>query len=276
MKSSKLPKRGSTVVLPSDFQSARPDVTNNQQVSTSNLRGCAPAPAPAPAPTRLYVLVACEESQAITSAFRKLGHVAYSCDLQPVRPHGNPYWHIQGDVTPLLDGDTAFNVQAGYLRFVPRWDLIIAHPPCTYLCKVSSIHMVINGILQQERYQQMLQAREFFMKCLAANAPYVAVENPLPMERAQLPKPSCFIQPWWFGVKYSKKTLWWLKNLPPLMPTVSNPYHRQFVRASRGKYRARTFPEVAAAIARQWSEHILSDYRQQKLINNPDGYRTKL
>lgn len=123
--------------------------------------------------------------------------------------------------------------------------------------------MVIDGVLQQERYQHMLQARDFFFSCLNANAPYVAVENPLPMARAQLPKPSCFIQPWWFGVKYSKKTLWWLKNLPPLLPTVSNPSHRQYVRASRGKYRARTFPEVARAIAEQWSAYILDDYRKQ-------------
>lgn len=208
---------------------------------------------------KLNVLIACEESQAETKAFRELGHNAYSCDIQTCRKGANPYWHIQGDVTPLLLGDTAFNVQAGFLRCVPQWDLIIAHPPCTYLCKLSSVHMVINGQLQQERYNKMLQARQFFYTCLNAKAPYVAVENPLPMARARLPPPSCFLQPSWFGVKYSKKTLYWLKNLPPIMAEIEYPNPKSFVRASRGKYRSRTFPQVAAALARQWSDFILSD-----------------
>lgn len=222
----------------------------------------APNPKSAPHKTprrKLYVLIACEESQAECKAFRDLGHIAYSCDIQPCRPTGNPYWHIQADVTNLLHGDTAFRVQAGFLRCVPRWDLIIAHPPCTYLCKVSSVHMVVRGQVNPVRYKQMLQARDFFFECLNADAPYVAVENPLPMARAQLPKPSCFIHPSWFGVKYTKKTLYWLKNLPPIMPEVEHPHPKCFVRASRGKYRSRTFPEVARAIARQWSAYILDD-----------------
>lgn len=96
--------------------------------------------------TCLYVLIACEESQAECKAFRELGHIAYSCDIQPCRPTGNPSWHIQGDVTPYLQGVTQFTTQDGSLQSVPRFDLIIAHPPCTYLCKVSSVHMVIDGI----------------------------------------------------------------------------------------------------------------------------------
>lgn len=222
----------------------------------------APDPKSAPHKTprrKLYVLIACEESQAECKAFRDLGHIAYSCDIQPCRPTGNPYWHIQADVTNLLHGDTAFKTQAGFLRCVPRWDLIIAHPPCTYLCKVSSVHMVVRGQVNPVRYQKMLQAREFFFECLNADAPYVAVENPLPMARAQLPQPSCFIHPSWFGVKYTKKTLYWLKNLPPIMSEVEHPHPKEFVRASRGKYRSRTFPEVARAIARQWSAYILDD-----------------
>ena len=209
--------------------------------------------------TRLYVLIACEESQAECKAFRELGHIAYSCDLQPCKKGGNPYWHIQGDVTQLLRGDTAFNTQAGFLRCVPRWDLIIAHPPCTYLCKVSSVHMRVRGQIQSDRYRKMLQARDFFFTCLNANAKYVAVENPIPMALAQLPRPSCFIQPSWFGVKYTKKTLYWLKNLPPIMPEIEHPNPKQFVRASRGKYRSRTFPQVAEALARQWSSYILDE-----------------
>lgn len=207
--------------------------------------------------TTLYVLIACEESQAECLAFRELGHEAFSCDIQKARY--NAAWHIQGDVTPFLHGKTQFITQDGQQHEVPRWDLIVAHPPCTYLCKVSSVHMVIAGELQQERYAQMLKAREFFFECLNAPVRYVAVENPLPMKRAQLPKPSCYIQPYWFGVKYSKKTLWWLKNLPPIMPTLINPDHKCYVRSSRGKYRSRTFPQVAQACAAQWSAYILDE-----------------
>lgn len=110
----------------------------------------------------------------------------------------------------------------------------------------------------------MEKARDFFFKCLNAKAQYVAVENPLPMARARLPRPSCYIQPSWFGVKYTKKTLYWLKGLPPLMPEVEHPKPRQFVRASRGIYRSRTFPAVAKAIAKQWSEYILDEMKLQK------------
>lgn len=210
--------------------------------------------------TRLYVLIACEESQAECSAFRSLGHIAFSCDIQPCRPSGNPAWHIQGDVTPLLKGAVQFTTQDGTRQSVPHFDLIIAHPPCTYLCKVSSVHMVKNGVIQQDRYDKMLLARDFFFQCLNAQAPFVAVENPLPMARAQLPKPSCFLQPSWFGVKYTKKTLFWLKNLPPVMPNLEYPNPKEYVRASRGKYRSRTFPEVAMAIAQQWSRYILDEF----------------
>lgn len=221
------------------------------------------AHAHAPARPRLNVLIACEESQAECAAFRALGHNAYSCDIQPCRKGGNPYWHIHGDVTPLLEGDTAFNVQTGFLRCVDHWDLIIAHPPCTYLCKVGSPWMWQNGQLNEDRREKQIQAREFFFRCLNAQANYVAVENPIPMALAQLPRPSFYLQPSWFGVKYTKKTLYWTKNLPPIMPTIiySNP--KCYVRASRGKYRSRTFPQVAQAIAEQWSTYILDEYAKK-------------
>ena len=229
-----------------------------------------PSCAHTPAPTRvLNVLIACEESQAECLAFRQLGHNAYSCDIQPCRPTGNPDWHIQGDVTHYLNGISTFTTQSGITVDLPGWDLIIAHPPCTYLCKVGSYWMYYtnrqNGKHFEklsepnpERYQKMLMAREFFMTCLNAKAPYVAVENPLPMKLAQLPKPSCFIHPSWFGVKYTKKTIYWLKNLPPIMHEIDYPCPKEFVHASRGKYRSRTFPQVAAALARQWSDYILN------------------
>lgn len=206
----------------------------------------------------INILIACEESQRECIAFRALGFNAYSCDIQ--RPMGgHPEWAICSDVTPYLQGQTTFQTCDGITRNMTKWHLIIAHPPCTYLCKVSSVHMVKNGILQQERFALMERAREFFMLCLNAQADYVAVENPLPMARAQLPPPSCFVHPSWYGEKYTKKTLYWLRNLPPLMAKIDYVNPKSFVRASRGKYRSRTFPKLAAAIADQWGNYILDE-----------------
>lgn len=208
-------------------------------------------------PDKINVLIACEESQAECVAFRERGFNAFSCDIQPCKRDGRPEWHIWGNVTELLEGRCRFQTMDGKLHNLAKWDLIIAHPPCTYMCKMGSVHMVKNGIVQQERFEKMMQAREFFIKCLEADAQFVAVENPLPMARAKLPKPDCFIQPYWYGVKYSKKTLYWLKNLPPLMPELINPVFKQYVRSTRGKYRSRTFPQVARAIAKQWGDYVI-------------------
>ena len=207
---------------------------------------------------KLNILIACEESQEECMAFRQLGHRAFSCDIQKCRPSGHPEWHIQSDVLPLLDGCQYFITQDKRPHYVEHWHLIIAHPPCTYLCKQGSVWLHDGGGIVLERYYRMKMARDFFFRCLNATADYVAVENPLPMAIAELPQPSCFIQPSWFGVRYTKKTLYWLRNLPPLMPEIINPETKQFVRSSRGKYRSRTFPEVATAIARQWSEYIIT------------------
>lgn len=216
----------------------------------------------------LNVLIACEESQAECRAFRNLGHNAYSCDIQPCRKGGRKDWHIQGDVTPLLQGRTQFYTMDGRHHHLSRWHIIIAHPPCTYLCKVSSVHMRKNGEIDPDRYNMMQQARQFFYTCLAADAPYVAVENPIPMAIAQLPRPSCYLDPSWFGVKYTKKTLFWLKNLPPIMPEIINPDAKCYVRSSRGKYRSRTFPQVAEAIAKQWSEVAVRELNINIKISN--------
>lgn len=215
--------------------------------------------------TPLRILIACEESQAECIAFRNLGHEAYSCDIQKCRPGGHPEWHIHSDVLPLLDGLQDFLTQDNTPHHIDSWDLIIAHPPCTYLCKVSSVQLKHNGEIDPVRYCKLKMARDFFFRCLRAQATYVAVENPLPMALAQLPTPSCFIQPSWFGVKYTKKTLYWLRNLPPIVPTIEHPNPKQFVWSSRGKYRSRTFPEVAQAIARQWSEYIITDLKKSTL-----------
>lgn len=208
-------------------------------------------------PGDINILIACEESQAECIAFRERGFNAFSCDVQCCRPGAYPMWHIKGDVTPLLEGRTTFKTQDGKTHSVEKWHLIISHPPCTYLCKVSAPCMVVGGVVQVERMEKMIKARNFFFKCLRANAQFVAVENPLPMARAELPKPDCFIQPYWYGVKYSKKTLYWLKNLPALMPEIVNPSFKSFVSCSSGKYRSRTFAQVAKAIAKQWGDYVI-------------------
>lgn len=216
---------------------------------------------------RINVLIACEESQAECKAFRNRGFNAYSCDIQPCRKSGNPAWHIMGDVTPFLKGKTSFETLDGKKHCLKKWHLIIAHPPCTYLCRVSSVQMAKDadmylcrdGIIKhvnRDRYEKMKKAREFFYRCLNADAQFVAVENPLPMAFADLPKPDSFIHPSWFGVKYTKKTLYWLKNLPPLFACYEYPDPKCFVRSSRGIYRSRTFPEVADAIAAQWGQFV--------------------
>lgn len=218
----------------------------------------------------LNILIACEESQAECLSFRKLGHNAFSCDIQPCRRGGVPEWHIHGDVTPFLHGETQFSVQTGDQINVHQWDLIVAHPPCTYLCRVSSPLMSANPNytiiwrdqvkrVNKERYTSMIAARSFFFECLNADAPFVAVENPVPMALAQLPRPSCYACPSWFGVKYTKKTLYWLRNLPPIMASLEFPNPKQYVHCSRGKYRSRTFPELADALAHQWSKYILDN-----------------
>ena len=207
-------------------------------------------------PSEINVLIACEESQAECEAFRERGFNAFSCDLQLCRYGGHIEWHIPGDVTPYLCGKTTFRTQDGKNHRLKEWHLIIAHPPCTYLCKVGSVHMKIFGVVNVERKARMKKARSFFFKCLDAKADFVAVENPLPMSAAELPPPDCFIQPFWFGVPYSKKTLYWLRNLPPIMADCEVAEYKQFVRSSRGKYRSRTFPEVAAALAKQWGDYV--------------------
>lgn len=152
----------------------------------------------------MNVLVACEESQAVCKAFRARGHNAFSCDLKPCTG-GHPEWHIQGDVLPLLER---------------KWDLIIAHPPCTYMSKAGARWMYPTaGNISQERFAKAMKAKEFFLKILNADCERIAIENPRPLKIVELPKPSQVIQPYQFGHPYSKATCLWLKGLPPLEPT---------------------------------------------------------
>lgn len=217
-------------------------------------------------PYKINVLIACEESQAETMAFRERGFRAFSCDRLPAKKGTPAEYHITGDVTKLFRKNFVFKTDDDTDYYIDKWDLIIAHPPCTYLCKQGSIHMWKNGKFNIGRYSKMCAARKFFYTCLNAPAKYVAVENPIPQKRSKLPKPSFYIQPSWFGVKYTKKTLFWAKNLPPIMPEIEHPAPKEFVRASRGKYRSRTFPQVAAAIAKQWGDYILVEINKGVII----------
>ena len=215
-------------------------------------------------PEEINILIACEESQRECLAFRELGFNAYSCDIQKCGG-GHPQFHILGDVTPYLNGSTLFVTEDGKRHRVNKWHLIIAHPPCTYLCKVSSVQMVKHGIIDEKRYQKLLEARKFFFMCLAAKADYIAVENPRPMARAQLPKPDAQVSPHNFGSKYSKATYYWLRNLPPLLYGVQLAVKpKSFCNSSRGKYRSRTFEVVAKAIAEQWGNFILDELNRNK------------
>lgn len=198
----------------------------------------------------MRVLVACEESQRVCIAFREKGHEAYSCDIQPCSG-GHPEWHIQGDVLPMLS---------------EKWDLLIAHPPCTYLSNVSAPRLFPHGELCESRYKKALESREFFFKFINADVPHICVENPMPLAIMKLPKPDCIIEPWQFGEPYSKRTYLWLKGLPPLIPTnVVKSHIIPWVNSSGGKLRkgqhgvanskkerSKTFWGIARAMAEQW------------------------
>lgn len=221
----------------------------------------------------MKVLVACEESQAVCKAFRKRGHEAYSCDIQECSG-GHPEWHIQGDVLPLLNGKCEFWTKdkdgrgVGW-HYVDKWDLIIAHPPCTYMSKAGARFMYLTaGNVNQERLEKALQAKEFFMRFMNANCDKICIENPTPLKIVGLPKESQVIQPYQFGHPYSKRTLLWLKGLPELKPTniltEYTPYLPSntggFARGkggSRGvahnaKDASKTFSGIAEAMAGQW------------------------
>lgn len=168
----------------------------------------------------MNVLVACEESQRVCEAFRKRGHIAWSCDIQPCSG-GYPEWHIKGDCIPLLNGNVSFTTEAGGGQTQNgRWDLIIAHPPCTYLSNAGACRLYPHkGEMDMERYRKGLEAKEFFMTIWGANCPKIAIENPVSCKVFDMPPYTQEIQPWMFGHPYTKKTRLWLKGLPPLMPT---------------------------------------------------------
>lgn len=220
----------------------------------------------------MKILVACEESQAVTIELRRLGHEAYSCDIEPCSG-GYPEWHIQKDVIPFLNGNCEFDTVDGiHHKINGKWDMIIAHPPCTYLSNAGARHLYPKGVLNQERYKKGLQAKDFFMKIYNADCDKIAIENPIPSRIYGLPNYSQTIQPWMFGHPVKKKTCLWLKNLDFLQSTdiVAEQYRESTKIAGnwfnkggkeRQKNRSKTFHGIAKAIAIQWAGNVKEEVK---------------
>ena len=210
----------------------------------------------------MKILVACEESQAVTIELRRLGHEAYSCDLQ-MCSGGHPEWHIQGDVLALLNGRCAFKTAGGVEHeIVGRWDMIIAFPPCTKTSNAGAKHLFRGGILNIQRYYEGLCGKALFMAIWAADCDKVAIENPTPSKVFDFPNPTQSTQPCDHGHEYSKKTLLWTRGLPTLLPSKKvNPKQNchdagtWFMKGGkeRQKNRAKTPHGLAVAMAEQWA-----------------------
>lgn len=209
----------------------------------------------------MKVLVACEESQEVCKAFRAKGHEAYSCDIQ--EPSGGHLeWHILGDALAVLTGGTITTMD-GTRHEIGKWDLLIAHPPCTYLSNAGARFLYPKGILNEDRLKLGLAAKEFFMAFYNADCEKICIENPTPSRVYELPKYTQVIQPWMFGHPVQKRTCLWLKGLEPLKPT-EIVEERQSSKVpgnwfnkggkERQQNRAKTFPGIAKAMASQWSE----------------------
>ena len=191
----------------------------------------------------MRVLIACEFTGLVREAFRRKGHDAWSCDILDTELPGK---HIKGDcIEHLNDG----------------WDLMIAHPPCTYITKAGARFLMVYRKLDTDRYKHGIEAVLFFNKLLNANIPKICIENPIPMKIYNLPQYSQIINPYEFGLPYKKATCLWLKNLPPIHATViSLPAYPtttpgcwfQATGKNKSKTRSRTFPEIAEAMAAQW------------------------
>ena len=217
----------------------------------------------------MNVLVACEESQRVCTAFREKGHNAFSCDILPCSG-GHPEWHIMQDVLPLLNGNCQFVTMDGQTHVIEgKWDMIIAHPPCTYMSKAGARFMYpVARQIDPDRLEKAMQAKEFFMQFYNADCDRICIENPTPLKVVGLPKESQVIQPYMFGDPYSKRTLLWLKGLPELKPTNVLEDFVPYLPSntggfSRGKGGSRgvahnakdaskTFPGIARAFADQW------------------------
>ena len=188
----------------------------------------------------MKILVACEESQAVTIELRRIGHEAYSCDIEPCSG-GHPEWHLQVDALELLK---------------MKWDMILAFPPCT--------HLAVSGakwFAAKRADGRQQNAIDFFMQFANSDCPRIAIENPVGIMSTVWKKPDQIIQPWQFGHGETKKTCLWLKGLPPLIPTEIVEGREQRIwkmppSEDRAKNRAKTFPGIARAMAEQWAGDI--------------------
>ena len=229
----------------------------------------------------MRILVACEESQAVAIAFRERGHEAYSCDIQECSG-GHPECHIQRDVLNFLNptvlfpgelpGIQFFTMDNEYHYFLGKWDMIIAHPPCTYLTVAGNRWFNVEryGERARQRHNDREDSVRFFMAFVNADCERIAIENPIGVMSSIYKKPSQIIQPYMFGDPFEKKTCLWLKGLPKLEPTniVGVPSRKKFEsgksmpawyaelwklpREERSKLRSKTFQGVAGAMAEQW------------------------
>lgn len=232
------------------------------------------------------VLIACEESQEVCKAFRERGHEAYSCDIQEPSG-GHPEWHVLGDVLEILNPknieDVAqenrcmgieFCTMDKQYHFVDRWDLLIAHPPCTYLTAASAVRLFAkdHAVKDWEREKKGWNARRFFLQILSCGVERIAIENPCPLSYFNLPEYSQIIEPYMFGDPWKKRTCLWLADLPILRPTNVVEPLGLWVGSTSGrntgtgriksgyqlashrdpKTRAKTFPGIAQAMADQW------------------------
>ena len=187
----------------------------------------------------MKILVACEESQIVTNELRKLGHLAFSCDILPTSGK-NPSWHIQEKAELVIN---------------ENWDMIIAFPPCTYIANSSAIRMYNSpGVINIERLEKARKAKEFFMLFYNSNCPKIAIENPVPLHIVNLPKKDQIIQPFQFGDPYSKKTYLWLKGLPKLKSTKYISNYKSYIEVIKKSKRSKTFPGIAKAMADQFTD----------------------
>lgn len=224
----------------------------------------------------MKVLIACEESQRVCCAFRELGHEAYSCDIQEPSG-GHPEWHILGDALRAIEGGEIVTMD-GKAHYIGKWDLLIAHPPCTYLSNAGAAYFSAKWGEERimRRRQKQQEAIWFFMQFIKADCPKIAVENPVGRMSTLYKKPTQIIQPYQFGDHAQKKTCLWLKGLPKLEPTNIVDRGEMMGNYSIGahadgrddngkwlrwgpelaKLRSRTFPGIAKAMAEQWGGKV--------------------
>ena len=225
----------------------------------------------------MKLLVCCEESQTVCKAFRNRGWEAYSCDILN-QSGGHPEWHIKSDVLPLIDGNCKFTTCDGKEHeIVGEWDLLICHPPCTYLtCSGNKWFKPEYKDRFPNRFQQREDAVQFFMAFVNAKCKHIAIENPVGIMSTRYRKPNQYIQPYYFGDPEKKTTGLWLKGLPCLIPTdivepqiirtksgVNEPkWHMDTMilpKEERSRLRSKTFPGIAQAMAYQWGTYLEKD-----------------